>query len=420
MTPLALLAGSDNCRTSDVQDHGARTLALTNMATIETRVTSTQAEFDALGDDWSALFAAWGHDNYFLSPDWCRSWWEMLGEGGPPVTVSVWHCGRMVALMPLVVTRIGPLTSGEAMAGETGQYCDILVAGDTLTQSQIFEALHTGLQELKIDRLQFTNVRDDSNLAAFLRHHGSTSASPKVNCEVLSGSFEDFDAYMATRSTNLRKNLRRRLRKLAKLGTVGYEVITDPKEFEKVTQTIVSHKLEWLAARGLHGRFLAKPGVAQWFAEVCRQALASGHLHLSVLRINGAVAAAQLAFICGGRLTGYFASFDMGYAAYAVGRVQTLGFIEDLFDDGLVIDLMPPNDAYKLEWGEEGAIARAHTLAITRLGRLVCLAYNARSRAWLKQLYLSLPHALRAPTAARAQQIVGWLKKHITHRVASK
>jgi len=192
---------------------------------------------------------------------------------------------------------------------------------------------------------------------------------------------------------------------------VTYEVVTDPAQFEETARAIVTHKLEWLASRGLHGRFLAKPGVAEWFAEVCRRALATGHLHLSVLRVDGAVVASQLAFIQNHRMTGYFASFDIRFSAYAVGRVQTHGFIEELFDDRLVIDLMPPNDTYKLDWGEEGISARSHTLAITRFGALICLFHNVRSRAWLKKMYLKLPRSVRASTAAKAQRFINLLIK---------
>ena len=418
MVATARLADNDNHSAQGRIAHGFGAAgAPAGVATLETRVTNNVAGLDRLEADWNSLFRAWGGANYFMSFDWCQSWWEMLGasQGREPVTISIWHGGRLVGLMPLAVVRVGPFASGEAMAGETGQYCDILVAGDVASRSEIFDALLAGLKKLKIDRLQFTNVRDDSTLAEFLNRHGSTSASPMVNCEIDCDAFEDFDAYMATRSSNLRKNLRRRRRKLADHGAVAYEVVTDPAEFEETTRAIVDHKLEWLAARGLHGRFLARPEVAPWFAEVCRRALASGHLHLSVLRVDGAVVASQLAFICGKRLTGYFASFDMRFASYAVGRVQTHGFIEDLFGHGLVIDLMPPNDAYKLEWGEEGTIARAHTLPVTIRGRLVCVVHNARSRAWLKKLYLSLPHAMRAQAAAKAQHLAGWLKNKLYH-----
>ena len=88
------------------------------------------AAFEALEADWRELFSLSATDNYFVSYDWCKIWWDTFGgpAGSQPVLVTVRSEGRLVALLPLSVWRTGPRSAAEAMGGETGHCCDRLVA----------------------------------------------------------------------------------------------------------------------------------------------------------------------------------------------------------------------------------------------------------------------------------------------------
>jgi len=360
------------------------------------------AAFEALEADWRELFSLFATDNYFVSYDWCKIWWDTFGgpAGSQPVLVTVRSEGRLVALLPLSVLRTGPRSSAEAMGGETGQYCDMLIAPEMASDEDIFNALWDGIVAAGIDRIQFNNVPDDSALARFLAPRRTIQSEPTISCCLDTKSHENFDAYMKTRSASLRKNMRRRLRKLGTLGTVTFETVTDPDLFDEISRTIVGHKRQWLADRGLHGRFLSQPKIAAWMSDVMRAALKTRQLHLSLLRIDDRIISAQLGFICGGRMTGYFTSFDLEYGPCSVGTMQVQGFIEKLFDRGLKIDLMPPDDDYKLAWVDRSVGARSYTVPVTHLGTMESLLLNSRNRARFKKLYLSLPNGIRASVAA--------------------
>lgn len=369
---------------------------------VSTETSCDLAVFERLEPEWRTLFESSSRDNYFTSYDWCKCWWESFGApaGWKPVIIGVRREGQLVALLPLSVRRVGPLNSADLMAGETGQYSDMLITKDAECDSGIYEALWTGIVSVGIDRLQLCNVRDDSALARMLLNRRKIHSEETFSCCLDTGSHESFDKYMQTRSQSLRKSLRRRRRKLEAIQCVNYSTVTRPDLFKKTFSTIVAHKLEWLGKKGLHGRFLAKPEIASWMSAVASAALRSGHLHLSLLCVGNQIAAAQFGFVCGGRMTAYFASFDPEFSTYAVGRMQAHDFIKGLFDQDMQIDFMPPDDGYKLEWADRGISTRSYTVPITRLGNAVSVLVNSRNREKVKRIYLSLPRGIRAPVAA--------------------
>lgn len=337
----------------------------------------------ALERDWRDLFEASGSGNYFVSYDWCKSWLDNFGThaGSRAITITARRAGRLVAVLPLVVSRFGPLASAEMIGAASGQYCDMLIDADDESRAPIFAALWDGIAATGIDLLQFLNVRDDSALAALVAGRRTIQSDPIPSCVLDTSTFDSFDSYMKSRSSSLRKNMRRRRRRLEEAGPVSYEVITDPDRLDEVAATIIGHKLDWLDDRRSHGRFLSRKGVADWLADVGRRALEGGHLHLSVIKVDERIISAQVAFICGGRFTAYLSSFDIAFSSYAVGRMQYAAFIEDVFGQGLEIDLMPRHEEFKLEWVDHGVLTRSYAVPVTRSGSCLALVQNPRVRA---------------------------------------
>ncbi len=226
----------------------------------------------------------------------------------------------------------------------------------------------------------------------------------------MTGNFADFDAYMASRPSSLRKDLRRR-RRLSEQGAPAYGLVTDPDAIAKDTARAIELKRQWLAERGLHGRFLARANGGAWMADIAQRANAHGWLHFSVLRVGGNLAATQIAFGSEGRLVGYFGAFDVAHSRHSVGKLH----LADIFDSRVTLDLLTPADSYKAEWATPGTHARSHTLPVSAVRRIVSLVHNPVQRKRLKRAYLALPGALRASFAARVLGLAGTIKRAAPH-----
>ncbi|VAW12627.1 hypothetical protein MNBD_ALPHA09-1883 [hydrothermal vent metagenome] len=393
-----------------------RSEPVTAMAATQTmadtvKVFTKASDFAAIEADWRALEALVPDASYFTSFDWCECWWNWFGQdsGREFAVLAVYAGDAIQALLPLTVARSMVFSSARLMGDDTGQYADCLVRPERRGDPALARAVASGLKRLGLDRITLTNCRDDSAVAELVGSwRGGRAGSRKTwiraaeysNVEIRPADFDGLKVYRSSRSSSLRKGLRRRRRKLAELGDVQYKRITEPGAFAGLAQHIVRLKLEWLDDNGLHGRYLARPGLVGWMAEVMARAAASGHLHMSVMTVDGRACAAQLAFQSRVKVTGYFSAFDIALSRNAVGKLHLEDLIVDIFEHDQVLDLMPPADSYKREWGVEVMKVAAYTVPLTPWGAFVSRFYSVKTRALAKSAYLRLPQGLRAGVAA--------------------
>lgn len=379
----------------------------------------TEAEFDALEDEWRALKAASPDTPYFASFDWCRSWWTWFGapEGRQMAIVAVRRDGELQVLMPLTVSRALLFGSASLMGEGSGQYSDCLVRPERRSDPLLPKLVAAALSGLGVDRVTMSNCRDDAAIIDLLStvRRGKTwiRAAEYCNVEVRPAEFDGLDGYMKSRSSSLRKGLRRRRKKLAELGEVVHEQITDPALLGCAAEQMLQLKLAWLRESGLHGRFVGQPGVEHWLPDLMRRAGASGRLHLSVIRVGEHICAAQLAFRSERTLTAYFSAFDTSLSSYAVGKLHLEDHIVEIFKRNLVLDLLPPSDDYKREWGIEGVRVAAYTVPLTALGAAVSAVYSVKSRDLAKKIYMRLPAGMRAAAASALLDLIRRLRTRV-------
>jgi len=370
------------------------------------RVFASVAELDQLKPDWQNLEAAVPDASYFTSYDWCVCWWNWFGRdsGRKLAVLGVYAGDTLQAVLPLMTARTWFFSSARLLGDDTGQYADCLVRPERRGDPVLARAVVSGLRRLGLDRMTLTNCRDDAAIAELLGGQGEsgnwTSAARYSNVEVRPADFDTLEDYRKSRSSSLKKGLRRRRRKLTELGDVNYECITDPARFSAVAKHIVGLKLAWLENNGLHGRFLARANLDGWMADVMGRAARKGCLHMSVMKVGERICAAQLAFQSRSKITGYFSAFDIELSSNAVGKLHLEDLIADSFDRDLILDLMPPSDSYKCEWGVEVTKVAAYTVPLTPLGAGVSAIYNVKTRALVKSAYLRLPNTIRAGIAA--------------------
>lgn len=370
------------------------------------RVYTTASELATVEADWRGLEATVPEASYFTSYDWCECWWNWFGRnsGRRLAVVAIYAGETLQAIVPLTIARTWFFCSARLVGDDTGQYADCLVRPDRRGDPVLARAVVSGLRRLGLHRVTLTNCRQDSAIVELLGGMSGggawISAAQHCNVEVRPAEFDSLEAYTASRSSSLRKGLRRRRRKLAELGDVNYQCVTDPESFPALAKRIVRLKLEWLEDNGLHGRYLARQGLDGWMADIMQRAARSGHLHMSVMRVGDRICAAQLAFQSSAKITGYFSAFDIALSRNAVGKLHLQDLIADVFDHNLVLDLMPPSDSYKCEWGVQSTKVAAYTVPLTPWGAAVSSIYNVRTRALAKSAYLRLPPGVRAGVAA--------------------
>lgn len=150
-------------------------------------------------------------------------------------------------------------------------------------------------------------------------------------------------AYFASRSSQLRNTVTRKLKKASKEHRLLFHLY---RSMDELTQGLCDfqevYRQSWKEPE-LHPEFI--PGLL-------RTSAAQGALRLGVLYLDGAPAAAQIWLVTGGRAVIYKLAYDEKYAALSVGSILTKWMFDEVLDRDQVseVDYGVGSEPYKRDW----------------------------------------------------------------------
>ncbi len=394
MQPVALHSLPD----SSLPQRTSALRKLTAPCGLSVEIHQNVATLDPFLAEWSELAARCPQATFFAGPDWAAAWMaNRAGSHHAVALIIVRERGQLIALLPLATQRLGPLRSLSGLCAAAGAYTDFVADTIAVSRHRLLTALWLGIDHLRCDTVSFDAVREGSLLDALLAMRPGTRGAAHHAVEVTS----HLDEGAGAASASLRKDLRRRRRRLAEeVGPACYRVVQSESEIPHAIAALLDLKLAWLDGKGLHARFLAGEETQRWLADACARALRTGQLHLSTLSAGDRIVAAQLAFQAGDTLCAYIGAFDPALKRYGIGKLHLQDHLSEIAERGLKLDLMPPEDDYKLEWGVPSVCVRSCVTPLSARGRALAYAQSPRVRSAMKGLYMAIPTKARAKTAA--------------------
>jgi CelD/BcsL family acetyltransferase involved in cellulose biosynthesis len=292
---------------------------------------SLRAEWAALAERSGNLFATW---------EWADVWWRHYGDGKRQLLLT---CGapdgRLTAIVPLVLDRERPVRVarfiGHGAADELGPICapeeaPAAMAAIAAARLSAADRWHVLLAE----RLPGAHPWPSLLRGAELQR----DSSPDVDIAGL-----DWDAYLATRSSNFRSQVRRKERKLQRERDLTYRLSDDPARLDADMETLFRlHRARW--GEEASGAFDERREA--FHGEFARVALERGWLRLWMAESEGRTVAAWYGFRFGGAEWYYQFGRDPEWDRYSVGLVLLAHTLREAANDGL--------DRYRLLRGGEG------------------------------------------------------------------
>jgi CelD/BcsL family acetyltransferase involved in cellulose biosynthesis len=279
---------------------------------------------DELRDDWVRLAERSG--NVFATWEWADVWWRHFGEAGTarPVACRDPH-GEVVAILPLYEAFRRPLRALRFIGGGAGDELGPVCAPG---EPGVAAALRGALGPLKAQVLLAERVpaaRGPAGGRSWPEALGGTSlrreSSPVVDLEGL-----DWDAYLATRSSNFRSQVRRKERKLVREADLTFRLCDDPNRLQQDLDSLFRlHRARW---QGTDSGALAGPreGFHREFAPL---ALERGWLRLWLAEAKGEPVAAFYGFRFGDADSYYQLGRDPEWDRYSVGLVLLAHTVRD-------------------------------------------------------------------------------------------
>jgi CelD/BcsL family acetyltransferase involved in cellulose biosynthesis len=322
---------------------------------------------------WTALALAGG--NVFGTAEWCETWWRHFG-GRRPLRLTALRRpdGSLAAVLPLYRAACVPARVVRMVGHGAGDECGPVCA--PADRAAALEALPAALGDWDV------MLADD--LLGGGRIEGARALGRRPSPVVRLPAGASWDDLLADRSRNFRREVRKRERRLARLGELRQRVATDPARLDDDLDAFLAlHRARW----GARSRAFA--GRVAFHRDFAALALSRGWLRLRFLELDGRPMAALYNLRFAGAECSYQAGRDPAFDRFSAGFLLHVLAIRDALESGArEYRLLRGGEAYKFRLADADPGVETIGLARGRRGRVLLGALAAER---------SLP-----PTARRA------------------
>jgi CelD/BcsL family acetyltransferase involved in cellulose biosynthesis len=335
---------------------------------------------DDLREAWAPLARASGR--IFSTHEWSAAWWHTYGRDRVPRVMPLTNGnGALVGIVPIYIDRRFGLRIarfiGHGAGDELGPVCapeDRPAVADALVR--MLRSGVIGADVLLAEAVPAIEGWQDQ-LEATILH--------RVSSPTIVFATDDWEAYLATVSANLRGQLRQRERRLVRERKTVYRVTADERSLSSDLDTFFAlHAARWGSASTLLAR-------TDFYRRFCSVALERGWLRLSFLYIDDEPAASSLDFRYGDIQFHYNSGRDPRWDSHSAGLVLRAMTLRDALAEGTTeYRFLRGDEPYKARFatGDRGSLTFA--LPHSRLGRLSVsvaarLAASGTGRRMLRQ-----------------------------------
>jgi CelD/BcsL family acetyltransferase involved in cellulose biosynthesis len=355
---------------------------------------SVSASVDETSRAWLSLEMS-GLATPYQTLGWQRAAFDCLHPDQRPCIVSVKEKGgRTVAILPLVLSRRAGIVSASFPGGKHANYNMGLFdpeAAARITGEELAACLRTAAASAGIDLFDLRNQPGSwggcPNPMLQLPHQKAASSAWRADL------MADAEAFIRSlMSSESRKKLRHKERRLGEIGPVTYAQAVSPDEARGVLNAFLEQKRARFLALGIANPF-DDPAVLRFLDEAGIKPLADGPpapLSLFAMMAGGRILAVFGGLIHSGRFSGMFTSFDPDPAVskYSPGDLLLLNLIRMMCTRGLTtFDLGTGEAAYKNDYCAVEEPLFDSLLPMTLKGRVASAALSAalRGKAVLKR-----------------------------------
>ena len=302
----------------------------------------------ALEPAWSERISQWGKSTPFHLPQWPLTWWEHFGSGELRTLVA-WKDDAIVGLVPCFRHLWQNARQLTLIGSGITDYLDPFIAEDCADQT--ISVLREYLAGVDYDLCDWQDLSEQSPLLKLAELDNlDVRIAPDTVCSEVSLT-GDFDQYWLSRSSEMRRNVRRYAEKAGKIGPLRFDVERDfnPETLEAL---FTLHTARW-RTRGESGMVEANHS-SDFMRSVACAFARRGVLRLFTLRWCDRPVAVILAFSWRGRLYGYFSAFDPEHEQFGFGRILLSKCIQYAYETGHSHwNFLRGDEPYKKSWGAQ-------------------------------------------------------------------
>jgi CelD/BcsL family acetyltransferase involved in cellulose biosynthesis len=343
------------------------------------------AALDSLASAWRALAVRATEGGFFLGWEWTSTWLRHFRGARSIALLLVWDATQLVGMLPLLEERRGRPATRHLVGAVNNQTprAGLLCDGDS------GPVLRAVLEHLKATRRWVRLVlplhEADSRLAAELPSAAAglgLVTTPSRRSPLLRIG-AGWDKYLESRSSQTRREWRRKRRRLEEGSSLRLRLVTEPGEARDAMADVLEiERHSWKQETGTS--FTADTGVEGFYLELAEACAARGWLRLHLLYLDGQPVAHAIGVRYRSELLALKTSYDLRFAERSPGVAMMLTLIEQACAEGAAaVDLLGEETRWKAEMAND--VRRCFDALVYTRGLPVC-EMLALSELWLRPL----------------------------------
>ena len=356
-------------------------------------------DLKAAAEPWK-IFQKTAEMTPFQRYEWLRHWFECVADHKrtKPFIVLVYEAGVLRLIAPLAIESGAVASRLLWMGHRANDHNAPLVDGAWLDAfgperaARLWRRITRAPEGVDYVHL----IRHPSHLGAH-RNPFVGDAPSRYSSDshflTLAGDWPVF--YRGLRGSKSRRRLREKLKRLRKVGRVGFRSVRNPIYGRAMIALLLDWKQDQLARRGARNPF-SDGGLARQLFALCGDSAARDMMRVYVLEVDGRPVAGAVALIQGGTFNFFISAYnDVGLRNCSPGTIMLVKLIELAARAGFTkFDFSLGDEAYKAEWCDTRVEITHQTEALSALG--VGLAALTRLGLTLKRGIKTNPRALAA------------------------
>lgn len=384
-------------------------------APLKVEILSSAGEIER---DWRTL-AETSRASVYQQFDWIDAFLKTAAKaaGIQPAIIVVRLAGRIAAIFPLGIEKVGPLRFARMLGGEHANIRMPIVDPDLAAElgdaSALAGAIVAALRRFpqRVDILDLDALPGEWNgrIVALADHPDTLPARLPVGSLRLGADLAS--TLGSKRRAKKAKKHRAQMNALAPVGGYRFRQAGDAAEARAIFARFRADKAAWFARMGIRDSF-AEPGIAEFFDLLIERSWRSGEplITLAAIEFDGAIRAIFGGGAAGGRMSGYFLSVaDDEWRRITPGELLLHDLIAACCVDSLEsIDFGRGDERYKWSWLDSDDPQFRLMLPISTLGgvalSVIRLADAAERRLRQNQRLWRLAKQVRQRLAGRSAQ----------------
>lgn len=313
-----------------------------------------RAQLAELEAEWDKLLDRTDVASPFLTPGWQLAWLDTYGARHRPFVLAVRRAGELVGFWLLALRRRGPFRVLEPVGAGRSDWLDVPVLTDQ--REAVLSALLQYFVEHRSawDLIEIRDILADSPTIPaleMLAHDGPLrlrrcprTVSPYL---AIQGSWE---SYLASRSSNFRSSIRRRLRSTGDARAGLVVTLLAPPETAGIVEVLADvERRSWKAQEG--NRKITTTTGKEFYRRYFAAFAAQGLLRIWTATLHGTTVAYLVLFAHKGKCYYYNGAYAEDAANLSPGIVLHAAAVEDAFRKGLSeYDFLSGDEPFKDRW----------------------------------------------------------------------